>query len=164
MFSVTPGLYNKSKTNKIYLNDNARPIAMKCRHVAHALKPLIEKEIDRLVDLGHIEPVDVSEWVTRIVPVFKSNGNIRICGDFKLTVNQFIIIGKYPLHTIDQIFTVLQEGNSFSELDLTHAYMQFPVDESSLHLLTIVTHKGLYRYKKLPEGIAIAPSDVQKRN
>ncbi|EFN87973.1 hypothetical protein EAI_00158, partial [Harpegnathos saltator] len=47
LFSDTPGLYNKSKS-KMYLKDDARPIALKCRHVAHALKPLIEEEIDRL--------------------------------------------------------------------------------------------------------------------
>jgi len=86
LFSDTPGMYNKSKT-KIHLKNDACPIAMKCRHVAHALKPLIEKErLDRLVKLGHLEPVETNEWATPIVPVFKNNGNIRLCGDFKLTL------------------------------------------------------------------------------
>ena len=162
LFSETPGLYNKSES-KIYLKENARPIALKCRNVAHALKPLVEKELDRLVNLGHLKPVEISEWSTPIVPVFKSNGKVRVCGDFKLTLNQFIIIDKYPLHTIDDIFTVLQGGNSFSELDLTHMYMQFPVDEESSKLLTIVTHKGLFRYTKIPEGVSPAPADVQRK-
>lgn len=162
LFSDTPGLYNKSKT-KLYLRDEARPIALKCRHVALSLKLLIEKEIDRLINLGHLKPVEVSEWATPIVPVFKSNRNIRIYGDFKLTVNPHIIIDKYPLHTIDDIFSKLQGGISFSELDLTHAYMQFPLDESCSDLLTIVTHKGLLRYTKIPEGVSPAPADVQRK-
>ncbi|XP_071642239.1 uncharacterized protein [Temnothorax longispinosus] len=162
LFSDTPGMYNKSKT-KIHLKTDARPIALKCIHVAHALKPLIEKELDRLVKLGHLEPVETSEWATPIVPVFKSNGNIRLCGDFKLTLNPYVIIDKYPLHTIDEIFANMQGGTLFSELDLTHAYMQFPVDEECLHLLTIVTHKGLFRYKNIPEGVSPAPADVQKK-
>lgn len=41
--------------------------------------------------------------------------------------------------------------------------MQFGVDESCLELLTIITHKGLYRYKKIPEGVSSAPADVQKK-
>lgn len=41
--------------------------------------------------------------------------------------------------------------------------MQFEVDESCRDLLTIVTHKGLFRYKKIPEGVSIAPADVQRK-
>ncbi|XP_015608312.1 uncharacterized protein LOC107274076, partial [Cephus cinctus] len=107
--------------------------------------------------------VDVSEWATPIVPVFKSNGNIRICGDFKMTLNPHIIMDIYPLHTIDDIFAKLQNGDTFTELDLTHAYMQFPVEEECSKLLTIVTHVGLFRYTKVPEGVSPAPADVQKK-
>ena len=110
-----------------------------------------------------MELVDISEWATPIVPVLKGKNEIRICGDFKLTLNRHIIIDKYPLHTIDDIFTKLQGGITFSELDLKHAYMQFPVDDSSSKLLTIITHKGLFRYKKIPEGVSPAPSDVQRK-
>ena len=162
LFSDSPGVYNKSKS-KLYLKDSARPIALKCRQVAHALKPLIEEEINRLVKLGHLKPIEISEWATPIVPVFKSNGNIRICGDFSTTVNPNLIIDKYPLHTIDDIFNVLQGGNTFTELDLTHAYMQFPVDEDTSKLLTIVTHKGLFQYTKIPEGVSPAPADIQRK-
>lgn len=162
LFSDTPGMYNKSKT-KIHLKSDARLVAMKCRHVAHALRPLIEKELDRLVELGHLEPVEISEWTTPIVPVFKSNGNIRICGDFKLTLNPFIIIDKYPLCTIDEVFASLQGGTIFSELNLTHAYMQFPVDDECTNLLTIVTHKVLFKYKRIPEGVLPAAADVQRK-
>lgn len=41
--------------------------------------------------------------------------------------------------------------------------MQFPVVESCLNLLTIITRKGLYRYTKVPEGISPAPADVQRK-
>ena len=74
-----------------------------------------------------------------------------------------MIIDKYPLHTIDYIFNVLQGGNTFTELDLTHAYMQFPVDEDTSKLLTIVTHKGLFQYTKIPEGVSPAPADIQRK-
>ena len=96
--SGTTGCYNKSRS-KIYLKENAKPIAFKCQHAAHTLRPLLGKEIERLVLLGHLEPVEISEWATPFVPIFKSNGEIRICGKFKRTVNQYIISDKYPLHT-----------------------------------------------------------------
>lgn len=40
--------------------------------------------------------------------------------------------------------------------------MQIPIDESSRDLLTITTHKGLYRYTKLTEGIASGPGGFQR--
>lgn len=59
---------------------------MKFRSVAHALIPMIEKKKKKLAELGHLEPVEgVTEWETPIEPVIKSDGNMRICGDFKIT-------------------------------------------------------------------------------
>ena len=44
---------------------------------------------------------------------------------------------------------------------MTHQYMQYPVDESCLRLFTIVTHKGIFRYTKVPEGVSPTPANVQ---
>ena len=48
----------------------------------------MEKELERLQLQGIIEPVKFSDWATPIVPVLKKDGSIRICGDYKLAVNQ----------------------------------------------------------------------------
>ncbi|CAB0031160.1 unnamed protein product [Trichogramma brassicae] len=71
LFEPSPGLYNKSKV-KIYLRDDAKPIALKARHVPHALKPRVEEEINRLIELGHLERVESSKWATPIVPIRSS--------------------------------------------------------------------------------------------
>ena len=39
-----------------------------------------------------------SEWASPIVPVLKSNGEIRLCGDYKVTVNKAVKTEKYPIH------------------------------------------------------------------
>ena len=41
--------------------------------------------------------------------------------------------------------------------------MQFPVDEKCRDLLTIVTHKGLFRYTRIPERILTIPADIQRK-
>lgn len=41
--------------------------------------------------------LDRSESAAPIVPVMKADGTIRICGDYKVMVNQAIKLDKYPL-------------------------------------------------------------------
>lgn len=161
LFGPGVGCYNKG-TLKLVLRENAQPVAMKARKLPFALMPKVEREIDRLESLGHLEKVDISEWATPIVPIIKKDGSVRICGNFKITVNPQLIIDRHPLPLIDEIFAALSNGDTFSQIDLKHAYMQIPIDETARDLLTIITHKGLYRYKKLTEGIASGPGGFQR--
>ena len=60
------------------------------------------------------------------------------------------------------MFASLADGKSFTKLDLSHAYLQIPLDEESRHFVTINMHKGLFEYKRLPFGVASAPSIFQR--
>ena len=161
LFRDTPGVYNKRRV-KLHLEPNTKPIALEARHVPYALKPKVEKEIKRLQNAGHLEKVESSEWATPIVPVLKKNGEVRLCGDFKLTLNRSLIVTKRPFPRINDIFEVLQSGSTYSQLDLLHAYMQVPLDKDSRKFLTITTHLGLFQYTKLTEGTTPAPGEFQQ--
>ena len=54
---------------------------------SYALKEAIEQDLAQLENLGIIEKVNLSEWASPIVPVPKPNGAVRICRDYKITVN-----------------------------------------------------------------------------
>ena len=97
-----------------------------------------------------------------MVPVVKQDGSIRICGDYKLTVNQVADTDTYPLPKREDLFALLSGGKTFSKFDLLHAYQQVPLDEDAKEYTTINTHKGLYHYKHLPFGVASAPSIFQQ--
>ena len=103
----------------------------------------------------------MSDWATPVVPVIKKDGTIRVCGDFKLTVNQATQTEVYPLPRIDELFA-LSGDTVFSTLDFSHAYNQLPLDEKAQELTTINTHKGLYQYTRLPFGVASAPAIFQR--
>ena len=78
-----------------------------------------------------IEPVTFSDWAAPIVPVVKRDGTVRICGDYKLTVNTVAKTDSYPLPRIEDIFASLSNGKSFSKLDLSNAYLQIPLSDDA---------------------------------
>jgi len=62
---------------------------------------------------------------------------------------------------VDELFAALSGGTHFSKLDMSNAYLQIPLDEKSQVCTVINTHKGLFKYKRLPFGISTAPSIFQ---
>ena len=135
---------------------------MKVRQVPHALRPKVEAELVKLQRQNIITPVENSEWATPIVPVPKPNGGVRICGDFKVTVNPNLIIDHYPLPRVEDVFATLSGGQRYSKLDLRQAYLHMVMDPESKKLLTINTHKGLFVFNRLAFGIASAPAMWQR--
>ena len=67
----------------------------------------------------------------------------------------------YPLPQIEELTFCLPGGQTFTTLDLSHAYLQLELEEGSQELVTINTHKGLYKYTCLPFGVASAPAIFQ---
>ena len=143
--------------------DIAKPRFHKARAVPYAYRQRVEEELDRLVTVGVLEPIDSSDWAAPIVPVIKSDKkSVRICGDFRFTVNPVSQLNRYPIPKIEDLFATSEIGKIFTKIDLSQAYQQLPLDEESQRLCVINTHKGLYRYTRLPFGVASAPGIFQK--
>ena len=64
--------------------------------------------------------------------------------------------------TAEELFTQLNGGEKFSKLDLSSAYQQELLDEESKQYVTINTHLGLFRYTRLPFGVAASPAIFQQ--
>lgn len=161
VFSEGQGCYTGRKVHLTF-RDDVKPVQLKPYHAPFALAPKIEAELDRLIKAGNLEPIAVSKWATPVLPVYKKDKDqVRLCGNFKLTVNPQLIIKRHPIPIKEKIFKTLQVGKEWSQLDLSHAFMQFRVDDESKEALTIITHKGLFCYTKLPEGIASSPDECQ---
>lgn len=161
IFSESLGTF-KVPPVSIKLDSNATPKFLKARNVPFALRNKVTEKLDDMVNKGILEPVTYSEWATPIVSVVKQNGTIRICGDYRSTVNQAVKQFVYPLPTVNDILTTMSGGTIFSKLDLSEAYLQIPVDDISSKILTLNTHKGLFRVKRLPFGVSVAVAIFQK--
>lgn len=62
------------------------------------------------MEAGILSIVEQSELATPIVPIPKKDGLVRICGDFKVTVNPVLYVDQYPLPKIENIFASLAGG------------------------------------------------------
>ena len=152
----------KDYTATLKVKEPALPKFYRPRPVPFAVREAVGSELDRLEKLGILEKVEHSQWAAPIVPVPKSNGQFRICGDYKSTVNDALEVDQYPLPKPDDLFTALTGGQKFTVLDLSQAYQQMKLNDESKKYVTVNTHQGLYCYTRLPFGIASAPAIFQR--
>ena len=118
----------------------------KPRPVPYAYRPLVEAKLERLVQQEVLTPVDVAEYTTTLLVVVpKPNGRVRICRDFKVSVNSHLNVQQYIMPTCDKVFEKLAGWQCFTKLDLAEENLPFEIDEESRRYLVFTTHKRLYR-------------------
>lgn len=100
VFAPELGLF-KVLPAHLYVKEGVVPKFFNARPLPYATKDKVDVVLDRLLSSGVLSPVAHSEWATPIVPVEKADGSIRICGDYKLTVNTACETEQYPLPVID---------------------------------------------------------------
>ncbi|GFU40669.1 transposon Tf2-9 polyprotein [Trichonephila clavipes] len=80
-----------------------RALAMNCDY---------DKDMLNIMLRDVFKKVDSSEWATPVVPVVKSDGSIRLCADYSVTLNPNLIVPQHPLPRLDEIFGSLNGGNN----------------------------------------------------
>ena len=73
-----------------------------------------------------------------------------------------LLCARHPIPAIEEILPDLSGSTVFSKLDLKWGFHQVELAEESRAITTFVTHRGLYRYRRLMFGIASAPENSQK--
>ena len=153
----------KGRPAKIEVDPEATPRFCKARTLPYAMREKVEQEIDRLLAEGIIEPIEYADWAAPVVAVLKSDRkSVRLCGDFRMTVNLVAKLHRHPIPRVEDLFATLQGGKKFTKLDLSQAYQQLPLHPDSRKYVVVNTHKGLFQYTRLPYGISSAPGIFQK--
>ena len=81
----------------LHVKDEARPIFHKTCPVPFMLCQVVDDELQCMQDEDIIYPADFSEWATRLVCVPKPNGKVRLCRDYKVTVNTVLHKDQHPI-------------------------------------------------------------------
>ena len=102
----------------------ANPVFIKPRVVPFAIRSKYEEALEKLVAEDIIEKVEHSEWASPTVPIVKPNVDLRICGDYSVTINKFSVMEQYPIPSLEELLSKLSGGTRFTKIDLSEAYHQ----------------------------------------
>ncbi len=151
---------------KIPIPGDATPRFFKPRSVPYALRSRVENELEKFESQGVWKKVQYSSWAAPIVAVLKDakdpGGPVRVCGDYKITVNAVAPLDNYPIPNTNEQLATFAGGQKFSKIDLSQAYQQLELEEESKELLTVNTHKGLFRPERLQFGVHSATGIFQR--
>ena len=132
----------KGFVHRVKIRPEVVPIQQKLHRLPFAVHDAVSQEMKTLEEVGIIERLDSSEWVSPIVVTHKKTGGTRLCVDL-CEPSKAIVIDSHPLLHVGEVFTELRGARRFSTLELQSAYHQVPLHEESRDLTAFITHKGL---------------------
>jgi hypothetical protein len=136
------------------------PIKVRPRRHAHEELQVIDKEVDGMLDGGVVERSH-GAWGFPVVLVKKKDGTVRFCIDYRM-LNAITKKDVYPLPRIDETLENMHGAQRFSSLDLHAGCWQVPVALKDRDKTGFVTRKGLFRFVRMPFGLANAPGTFQR--
>jgi hypothetical protein len=86
----------------IPLIDGTKPFRQKLKKMNPKVSPQVQKELQKMVEAGIIDPIRYSSWVSNLVIVRKKTGEITICIDF-INLNQASLKDSYPLPNMEYL-------------------------------------------------------------
>lgn len=148
-------------THTILLKAGARPFRQKQRVVNALLEPMIEQEIQKLVQSKIIFPIRHSTWVANVIPVRKKSREIRVCIEFR-HLNRASKKDNYPLPSLDEVLQIVNGSQMMSFLDGYSEYNQVMVDEEDRLKIAFTTKWGTFAYSRMPFGLINAGATFQR--
>lgn len=136
------------------------PVKVRLRRHTHNEQQTIDEQVDTMLRDGVIE-AGHGAWGFPVVLVKKKDGSARVCIDYRL-LNAVTKRDVYPLPRIDDTLDNLHDARHFTSLDLHTGYWQVPVAKKDRDKTGFVTRKGLYRFVRMPFGLANAPGTFQR--
>ena len=147
----------------IRLCDNAQPVIHAPWKCPISIHPKVKAELDKMVKLGVITPVDEpTDWVSSVAYVWKASGELFICLD-PCDLNNAICRDHICTPTMDEVAHEFAHSKYFTKLDARHGYWAVILDSKSSLLTTFNTPYGQYCFLHLPFGLACSQDVFQKR-
>jgi hypothetical protein len=131
------------------MKPQTQPFQQKMRKMHPKLEPTVKKELNKLLTSKIIFPVQHTQWVSKLVPLKKKNGEIWICVNFH-HLNEASDKHNYPVLPMEQILQQVSSSERLSLLDGFSGYNQVLMSPSYQLETTFRTPWGTYAYRKMP--------------
>ena len=161
LFDGTLGKW-KGKPYHIELKKGVEPYHAKPFPIPKAYEQTLRTEVERLIKLGVLKKVNISEWATPTFIIPKKDNTVRFISDFR-ELNKRIKRKPYPIPKIQDLLLKLEGFRYVTSLDLNMGYYHIKLDPFSKHLCTIVLPWGKYEYQALPMGLCNSPDIFQEK-
>lgn len=145
---------------KVRIVDGALPVRESFKNEPPNKYLFIEQQIAEWLRNDIVEPGS-GAWATHVVCVGRGNGRYRLCGAY-VRVNRVTVRDAYPIPSIPEIFAWISGKKWLAKTDMASGYLQIPLEEASRDLLAIITHIGLFRFKRTPFGPMNAPGHFSR--
>jgi ribonuclease HI len=145
----------------IPIKEGVKPVRKKQRPINPALEATIRKELEKLLKANIIFPVKYSDWVSNLVPVRKTTGQIRLCVDFR-ALNRASVKDHFPLPNMEMILQQVAGSQMMSLLDGFSGYNQIKVKRTDRYKTTFTTRWGTFSYEHMPFGLSNAGATFQR--
>ena len=147
----------------IKMDPTVPPVQHARRKVPIESKAAIEEAIDYMVKQDILEPqIEPTPWVSSVTYPVKPTGEVRPCLDAR-DLNKAIIRKNHKPQTVEEIAHQLAGAVVFTKADALKAFLQVHLTKESSKLLVINTHKGRYRFKRMPFGAKMSQDVFQMK-
>ncbi|MCO5595247.1 hypothetical protein L7F22_049287 [Adiantum nelumboides] len=155
------GLDPKFYQHKIHLKPDAVLVKQHSYRMNPNLAKQVKVEIDRLLQVGFITPIDNPEWISPIVVVPEKNKKIHICMDYRKR-NAATVPDPYPLLFLDFILDDVAGHEMYSLLDGFSRYNQICMAQEDQAKIAFITAYGVFACTVMWFGLRNAPSTFQR--
>jgi hypothetical protein len=147
-----PGIDLKIVEHEITTYPDAKSVRQKLRLVNPKKVAAINIEVEKLLKVGFIYPIHLTQWVSNPVPVNRKQGTIHVCTDF-CDLNKACPKDNFPTPFIDQIIDECAGCEVFSFMDGFSGYNQVQIKPEDQHKTTFICPWGTFAYRKMPFGL-----------
>jgi transposase InsO family protein/dUTPase len=153
--NTTPGCTDVVQL-QLRLKPGTQPIRQKFRNLNPKQEAELEAQLETWLKEGVIEPSS-SAWSSPLVPIKKKDGSTRWAVDYR-ALNKCLELDSYPLPKIQQLVERAGGHKVYSALDAVSAYYTIKIESESRACTAFTSPRGLYQWKRMPFGLATAPS------
>uniref|UniRef100_A0AAV2MMH4 ribonuclease H n=1 Tax=Knipowitschia caucasica TaxID=637954 RepID=A0AAV2MMH4_KNICA len=146
-------------THRVRLTDD-RPFRLPYRRVPPAHYQKLRQVLGDMEERGIIRK-STSEYASPLVMVWKKDGGLRICTDFRW-LNARTLKDAHPLPHQADCLAALCGNCLFSTMDLTFGFFNVPLQEEDKKYTAFTTPLGLHEYNRMPQGLCNSPASFMR--